>query len=209
MPRSLPTPARLEALSDGVIAVILTIMVLELKVPRADGLPGFWSIVPTLLVYLLSFTFTGVYWVNHGHLVDRLKHVDHLVLWANLLFLFLLSLLPFFTEYVEEKHLGSFAVQLYALSLLIIAFSFQFLSASILRHTAKHAEMPVQQEKRQHLWEIRKGWFSVALYLSSVLLARWHPVGSLWLIAAVTLLWIVPDFGQKLPSAEQQEQQRS
>jgi len=93
----MPAPAstsRLEAFSDGVIAVIITIMVLELKVPRANGIAGLRAILPTLLVYLLSFTFTAIYWINHHHLVGRVEEVDPRILYANLLFLFCLSLLP-------------------------------------------------------------------------------------------------------------------
>jgi hypothetical protein len=88
MPEKNPSTARLEAFSDGVIAVIITIMVLELKVPHADGLAGARAILPILLVYLLSFTFTGIYWINHQHLLDRVKSADQLILYANLIFLF-------------------------------------------------------------------------------------------------------------------------
>ncbi len=114
-----PSPSRLEAFSDGVIAVIITIMVLELKVPRDPGMAGFVTTIPTLAVYAQSFAFTGIYWVNHHHLIHRLKRVDHLILWTNLIFLFCLSLLPFFTNYLVEKHLDSFSVGLYAVSLLV------------------------------------------------------------------------------------------
>jgi uncharacterized membrane protein len=92
------SPARLEAFSDGVIAVIITIMVLELKVPHQDGLAGLYAVLPTLAVYLLSFTFTGIYWINHHHLVHRTDEADSLILYANLAFLFTLSLLPFCTS---------------------------------------------------------------------------------------------------------------
>lgn len=202
MPRSLPTPARLEALSDGVIAVILTIMVLELKVPHADGLAGLVTILPTLAIYLLSFAFTGVYWVNHSHLVDRLEHVDHLVLWANLSFLFLLSLLPFFTEYVGDKHLNGLSVQIYAGSLLLVSFGFQFLSAAILRHLCRDGRTEGEAEKNDHVWEIRKGWFSAVFYLVAAAVAHWHPRSALLLVAVVTLIWIVPNFGQRQPETE-------
>lgn len=205
MPQSQSTPARLEAFSDGVLAVIITVMVLELKVPHADGLAGLRTVMPTLLVYLLSFTFTGVYWVNHSHLIDRLKRVDSLVLWANLTFLFFLSLLPFCTEYVGEKHIDTFSVQLYAVSLLFTAFGFQFLSGTVLRHISRNNELPGEQARKQHVWEIRKGWLSVACYLSAVLVARRFPRAGLCLVAVVTLIWIVPTFGQK-HSAHAEEQ---
>jgi uncharacterized membrane protein len=94
--RLYPT-ARLEAFSDGVLAVVITIMVLELKVPEKDGMRGLLSIAPTLFVYLLSFCFTGIYWINHHHLIRRIERCDHRVLYANLAILFSISLLPFFT----------------------------------------------------------------------------------------------------------------
>ena len=103
-----PTPSRLESFSDGVIAVIITIMVLEFKVPAPDGMAGLRTILPTLAVYLLSFAFTAIYWVNHHHLVHRLKRVEPLILYANLTFLFCLSLLPFFTSYLLQKHISCF-----------------------------------------------------------------------------------------------------
>lgn len=99
---------RLEAFSDGVLAVVITIMVLELKVPHGDGMAGLLSIAPILFIYLLSFTFTSIYWVNHHHMIRRVKECDHRVLYANLGFLFSASLLPFFTAYVIEKHSDSF-----------------------------------------------------------------------------------------------------
>src|ERR1700679_3885608 len=89
-------PARLEAFSDGVIAVIITIMVLELKVPQQDGIAGLRAVLPTLCLSLISFTFTGIYWINHHQLVHRTQEADELILYANLGFLFCLSLLPFF-----------------------------------------------------------------------------------------------------------------
>src|SRR5215475_6834133 len=92
------TGSRLEAFSDGVIAVIITIMVLELHVPHEDGLAGLWSVAPRLGVYLLSFFMVGIYWINHHELIRRTESVDYRVLWANLIFIFVLSLVPFFVE---------------------------------------------------------------------------------------------------------------
>ena len=119
MAKAHPSPARLEAFSDGVIAVIITIMVLELKVPLESGLAGFTSVFPTLGVYALSFSFTGVYWVNHHHLVHRTDEADERILYANLFFLFWLSLLPFFTNYVLDKKMDSFSVGLYVVSMIL------------------------------------------------------------------------------------------
>ena len=137
MPSPSSSPARLEAFSDGVIAVIITIMVLELKVPHEDGIAGIGSFLPTLLVYALSFSVTGVYWINHRHLIDciegRLDRIAESILYANLFLLFCLSLLPFFTAYVLAKHLDSFSVALYGASNIVSGLSFMILRLTILR----------------------------------------------------------------------------
>ena len=110
-----PAPSRLESFSDGVIAVIITVMVLEFKLPQEPGAKAFIaSVVPTLAVYLLSFTYTGIYWINHHHLVHRLKYVHAPILYANLFLLFCLSLLPFATSYVLSEKVNSFSVAVYA-----------------------------------------------------------------------------------------------
>ena len=108
------SPNRLEAFSDGVIAVIITIMVLELKVPGPDGVAGLRAVLPTVFLYLLTFVQIGIYWVNHHYLVDEVKTVSHGILWANLMFLFCLSLFPFATDWIGIKGLSSFTTALYA-----------------------------------------------------------------------------------------------
>jgi len=130
-----PGPSRLESFSDGVIAVIITIMVLEFKLPQQPGPKAFITgVIPTLAVYLLSFTYTGIYWMNHNHLVNRLKAVDAPILYANLLFLFCLSLLPFATSYVLSEKFNSFSVAVYAGELFLSGLGFLVLSAAITRH---------------------------------------------------------------------------
>ena len=108
------SPGRLEAFSDGVIAVIITIMVLELKVPQADGMEGLRAVLPTIFLYLLTFVQIGIYWVNHHYMVDEVETVSHGILWANLVFLFCLSLFPFATDWIGVKGLSSFNTALYA-----------------------------------------------------------------------------------------------
>ena len=191
MPRQ-PTPARLEAFSDGVIAVIITIMVLDLHVPREVGWAGLRAIVPTLAAYLLSFVFTGIYWVNHGHMIDRLTQVDAAILWTNLSLLFALSLLPFFTAYLIDKHFDSFSVALYAVSLLLPALAYQLLSYAIRHHLRL---IRAEGELEQHRVEAWKGWVSFASYVAGALLAFSHPRLALTLLASVTVIWIVPTFG--------------
>src|SRR6202046_4712564 len=148
------TPARLEAFSDGVIAVIITIMVLELKVPHQNGLAGLFAVLPTLCLSLISFAFTGIYWINHHHLVHRTEEADDLVLYANLGFLFCLSLLPFFTSYVLEKKLDSFSVAVYIASMVLTGFSFLLLRLAIarrLRHAGKFDAEDKAVERKNYL----------------------------------------------------------
>ena len=183
------TPERLEAFSDGVIAVIVTIMVLELKVPRENGLAGLRAVLPVLLVYLLSFGFTTVYWVNHHHLLDRIKVVDERVLYANAVFLFLLSLLPFFTSYLLEKNIDSFAVSLYAASMGATAVGFLLLRRAILRTLRRTGKLEASDVAAH-----RKHIASFGLYVVAFPLARFHPVLALVLIATVTVLWVLPGF---------------
>lgn len=190
-----PTPSRLESFSDGVIAVIITIMVLEFKVPAIDGFRGLQSILPTLAVYLLSFAFTAIYWVNHHHLVHRLKRVDPLILYSNLVFLFCLSLLPFFTSYLLQKHISSFSAEVYCGSLLAAALGFTFLSIAIQRHLRFTGELEATEEIDQVNAEMRKVGVSMALNILAILMARWHPVFALVMATGVVLIWTVPGFG--------------
>jgi uncharacterized membrane protein len=190
-----PSPSRLEAFSDGVIAVIITIMVLEFKVPHDDGWAGLRTILPTLAVYLLSYTFTGIYWINHHHLVHRLKHVDHLILWSNLGFLFCLSLLPFFTNCMIEKHVDSFSVEVYSTLLLITGSSFWLLQKAVgahLRHTREDRD---PRELALQIAEQRKALASTVMNLLAIPLAALRPTLGLAMSALVVLLWILPTFG--------------
>jgi uncharacterized membrane protein len=184
------SPTRLEAFSDGVTAVIITIMVLELKVPRANGRAGLLEVAPTLGIYALSYAFVAIYWVNHHQLLDRIRQASPRILWANLVWLFCLSVLPFFTAYVLEKHVDSFSVALYASSLLVTAFGFMLLRLAVGQR--QHAEGSLEHtDKALRL----KHWSSLVAYLLSIPLAFWHPVAALILIAAVTAVWVIPTLG--------------
>ena len=184
------TPARLEAFSDGVIAVIITIMVLELKVPHEVGMAGLRAILPVLLVYGLSFAFTGIYWVNHHLLVDRVEEIDSRVLYTNLLFLFSLSLLPFFTSWVIEKDRGPASVLLYTVLLVLVGFAFLMLRLSIERR-----QKLAGQHARTDAAEQTKHWISLGLYGVALLVALREPAIALVLDAAVTLVWVLPGLG--------------
>ena len=191
----MPAPAstsRLEAFSDGVIAVIITIMVLELKVPRANGIAGLRAILPTLLVYLLSFSFTAIYWINHHQLVGRIEEVDARILYSNLVFLFSLSLLPFFTSWVLEKDLDAFSVILYAISLVATGTGFLLLRLAVMRRLRlKHQLLAAD------IYAQRKHWISIALYTASLPAAFFHPSIALGCDAIVTIMWILPGLGTK------------
>ena len=192
MAHHVSSPARLEAFSDGVIAVIITIMVLELKVPHEDGLAGLRAVLPTLCVYALSFAFTGIYWINHHHLCHRTEEADEHILYANLLFLFCLSLLPFFTSYALDKKLDSFSVALYASSMVVTGFSFMLLRLSIGRRLRLAGKLETQDTSVQH-----KHWMSLLTYVIAIPLAFYHPHVALGLCGFVTVIWITPTVGVK------------
>jgi uncharacterized membrane protein len=192
MTHHVASPARLEAFSDGVIAVIITIMVLEFKVPHQEGFAGLYAVLPTLAVYLLSFSFTGIYWINHHHLVHRTEEADSLILYANLAFLFTLSLLPFFTSYLLDKKMDSLSVALYAAALIANALTFMALRMSIVRRL-RHAN----KLEREDTALARKHWMSMFLYITAVPMAFYHPHIALGLCALVTVIWITPTAGIK------------
>jgi uncharacterized membrane protein len=192
MPEKPPSTARLEAFSDGVIAVIITIMVLELKVPSQNGAAGLYALVPILLIYLLSFAFTAIYWINHQHLLHRISHADRVVLYANLVFLFFLSLLPFSTSYVLEKDIDAFATSAYAVLMLAIGFSFFLLRIAIHRNLRRTGEL-----ERADTAEKIKHVVSLVLFLLSIPLAYVSSRATLILIAVVTFIWILPDLATR------------
>ncbi len=179
--------SRLEAFSDGVIAVIITIMVLELKVPHQNGLAGLEAILPVLLVYLLSFAFTAIYWINHHHIVSRIDDLTPPILYANIGFLFTLSLLPFFTSWVLEKQMDSFSVILYAVCLLSIGLGFFLLRRAIDCHLKNQGRF-----KEESAAEQRKHIASLALYVLALPLALRYPRIALSVMALVTVIWIIP-----------------
>jgi uncharacterized membrane protein len=182
---------RLEAFSDGVIAVIITIMVLELHVPAENGMRGLWHLAPRLGIYALSFAMTGIYWINHHEILRRTETANYRVLWANLLFLFTLSLIPFFTDYVGEKHFDSFSTALYAVVMLLAGQGFLVLRLSLDRLRRQRGEtLPKtsQLETVKHL-------ASLALYVAAIPVAYFKPVVSLGMNFIVTLIWIAPELG--------------
>jgi uncharacterized membrane protein len=179
--RSGLSPGRLEAFSDGVIAVIITIMVLELKVPGPDGLAGLRAVLPTVFLYLLTFVQIGIYWVNHHYLVDEVETVSHGILWANLMFLFCLSLFPFATDWIGVKGLSSFTTALYAAVSILPGLGYMVLWTQIRALSAAPAHAS---------WG--KQIASLALYLAAIPVAYYRPAASLALIGIVSVLWLLP-----------------
>lgn len=178
------SPGRLEAFSDGVIAVIITIMVLELKVPRPDGLAGLREVLPTIVLYLLTFLQIGLYWVNHHYLVDEVETVSHGILWTNLMFLFCLSLFPFATEWVGIKGLSSFNTALYAAVSILPGLGYMALWNQVRAQSAALAHAS---------WS--KLIASISLYLAAIPAAWYRPAASLILIGIVAVLWLMPPKG--------------
>jgi uncharacterized membrane protein len=190
--------ARLEAFSDGVIAVIITIMVLELHVPRQDGWAGLWSVAPRLGIYLLSFLMVGIYWINHHELIRRTEVIDYRVLWANLFFLFALSLIPYFTDYLDDKNFSSFTTVLYDVTMLAVGAMFFVLRWAVMRRQRYAGSLRHTDESE--LW---KHGVSLAIYLLSIAVAFYRPWLSLAIDALVTVVWVVPSAGVKGSNGEE------
>jgi uncharacterized membrane protein len=178
---------RLEAFSDGVLAIIITIMVLELKVPNGVDLAALRPLVPVLLSYVLSFIYVGIYWNNHHHLFQSTKHVSGGILWANLHLLFWLSLFPFTTGWVGENHVAPIPTAIYGLVLLMAAIAYYILERSII---AKQGRDSLLKSALGLDW---KGKLSPALYFIAIPLAFVSPWIASGLYVFVALLWLIPD----------------
>jgi len=181
---------RLEAFSDGVLAIIITIMVLEIKVPRSAEWHDLLDLWPVFFSYLLSFIYIGIYWGNHHHLLYTVKRVNAGIIWSNLTLLFTLSLLPFATGWMGENHFETNTVATYGAVLELNGLSFYFLQACIQKsqqHDAK-LKLAIRQSKV-------KGVVSQICYLISIPLAFWVPAVSFFLFFAVAVVWIVPERG--------------
>ena len=178
---------RFEAFSDGVLAIIITIMVLELHVPHGDDLAALAAQWPIFVSYVLSFIYVGIYWNNHHHLLHATSRVTGGMLWANLHLLFWLSLFPFATGWMGENHFAPLPSAMYGGVLLMAAISWAILQAVILR-----AEGP-QSLLRQALGRDWKGRFSPVLYLAGIVSSFWIPGLAQALYLVVALVWLVPD----------------
>ncbi len=178
---------RLEAFSDGVIAIIITIMVLELKVPEGADLAALRPMIPVFLGYLLSFVFVGIYWNNHHHLLHAVQKVNGNVLWANLSLLFCLSLVPFVTAWMDENHFAPIPVALYGVDMLLCAITFTILARVLVAHQGQDSTLAIAIGNDQ------KGKTSLLLYVAAIPLAFVDPRISLALYVTVAVIWLLPD----------------
>jgi TMEM175 potassium channel family protein len=178
---------RLEAFSDGVIAILITIMVLELKAPDGASAAALRATLPTFCAYVLSFVVLGIYWNNHHHMLHATDRVNGAVLWANLHLLFWLSLIPFTTNWMGEHHTDALPTSIYGGVLILAACAYTILQATIIR-----AQGP-QSKLRRAVGSDVKGKLSIALYGSAIALAFVRPWIADALYVAVALIWFVPD----------------
>jgi len=181
------TKGRLEAFSDGVLAIIITIMVLEMKVPHGTDWSALLTVLPVFLSYILSFIYLGIYWNNHHHLIAATRRIDGSIMWANLHLLFWLSLIPFVTGWMGENHFAPLPTALYGVVLLLAAGAYKILQGRIL------TTEPTDSRLRQALGLDLKGKLSPLFYLLGIVAAFWQPwIGGAFYIA-VACLWLVPD----------------
>jgi uncharacterized membrane protein len=179
--------SRLEAFSDGVIAIIITIMVLELKEPSGTSLTDLKPLLPVFLSYVLSFIYVGIYWNNHHHLLHSTEHVTGGILWANLHLLFWLSLFPFTTAWVDENHLAPTPTAVYGFVLLMAAIAYYILQCAIIKLQGTDSVLAAA------IGNDWKGKVSPLLYLIAIPLAFVSPLISNALFVLVAFLWLIPD----------------
>jgi len=179
--------SRLEAFSDGVIAILITIMVLELRVPSGPSLEALAPLVPVLLSYVLSFVYLGIYWNNHHHMLHATHRVTGPMLWANLHLLFWLSLVPFVTGWMGANHFGSLPAALYGVVMLMAAMAYWILQQVIIVSQGKESLL------KRAIGRDWKGKMSPVTYALAILAAFWHPWIAMGLYVLVALIWLVPD----------------
>jgi uncharacterized membrane protein len=178
---------RLEAFSDGVLAIIITIMVLELKVPHADNIASLKPMLPVFISYILSFIYIGIYWNNHHHMMHLVEHVNGKVLWLNMHLLFWLSLVPFASGWMGENSFTTGPVALYGVMLFMAGFAYYLLSQALIQHHGRDSALA------QAVGNDKKGKLSVAIYFIAIVIAFVYPKVSLALYAIVAGIWFIPD----------------
>jgi uncharacterized membrane protein len=179
---------RLEAFSDGVIAILITIMVLELRVPQGTDWQSLRPVLPTLISYVLSFIFLGIYWNNHHHMLQMSHRVNGKILWANLHLLFWLSLVPFVTSWTGQNHFAPLPTAMYGGVFIMAALAYTILQVSIIHLHGSDSKLATAVGKD------KKGKLSIALYAIGIVLSLLlHPWLGGALYALVALIWLVPD----------------
>ena len=178
---------RLEAFSDGVIAIIITIMVLELKAPHGSSISMLCSLIPIFLSYVLSFVFLGIYWNNHHHLLQAAEHVNGRILWANMHLLFWLSLIPFVTNWMGQNIFAPWPVAFYGIVLFFAACAYYLLSRTLIFHHGKNSVIA------QAVGKDLKGKLSLLFYAIAVGLTFVNPLYSCAIYILVAIIWFVPD----------------
>jgi uncharacterized membrane protein len=178
---------RMEAFSDGVLAVVITIMVLELKWPHGASLAALRPLVPVLLSYVLSFVNVGIYWNNHHHLLHATERVNGATLWANLHLLFWLSLIPFTTAWMGENHLNPWPVAVYGIVLLLAGVAYYILTQTLIRLHGRDSTLATS------IGADVKGKISIAIYAAGIALAFVHPWIADLCYVIVAVMWLVPD----------------
>jgi uncharacterized membrane protein len=178
---------RIEAFSDGVIAILITIMVLEFKVPNGNNCETILPLLPKLLAYILSFIYLGIYWNNHHHLFHAVKRINGKIMWANLHVLFWLSLIPFVTAWAGENNFASFPMIMYGVILFCNAIAYYTLQTIIINHHGKESDFALA------LGNDIKGKGSLVLYALGIGFANYYPIVSGSIYILVALIWLVPD----------------
>jgi TMEM175 potassium channel family protein len=178
---------RILAFSDGVIAIIITIMVLELKIPHGDSIASLKPLIPVFVSYILSFIHIGIYWNNHHHMMYAVDKVNGAILWANLHLLFWLSLLPFVTGWMGENYFTTIPVALYGVDLLMSSIAYFILSRLLIKYHGNKSTLAIA------VGNDFKGKISTALYIIAIILSFINAWISLGIYALVAMIWIVPD----------------
>ena len=178
---------RLEAFSDGVIAIIITIMVLEMRAPHGSEFAALGALIPIFLSYVLSFVHVGIYWNNHHHLLHTARHVTGGILWSNLHLLFWLSLIPFVTAWMGENHFDPRPVTLYGVVMMMSGVAYYILSNSIIRYHGADSAL------RAAVGKDVKGVLSVAMYAAAIAVSFVNHWIALATYVAVALMWLIPD----------------
>ena len=181
------TKGRMEAFSDGVFAVIITIMVLEMKSPQGTGLAALQPLLPVFFSYVLSFVYVGIYWNNHHHLLQAAKHVTGGILWANLHLLFWLSLTPFVTAWMGENHFAPWPVALYGVVLLFAGTAYFLLTKTLIAHHGKDSTLAAS------IGHDRKGALSIVVYAAAIPLSFVQPRIAFACYVMVAVMWLLPD----------------